>query len=1123
MVRSARRLVFLVLMAALAGAVLLSSPATPWPGEPAPTEPGGVVGPANSVLRALLFLTTFNNTLPTEPSDRIKSLMLRGGATAMAVVALIAWGLSVRKPRKSPVAARTKSGGEIRAAGKVPPPGGEVGLGSAERDSLIGPANGVEAVPFGRAFVGRILGRRPTLLGWAGLVGVGWLAWSVLACRWSHSPHEATSFVETFAFVLALAAVAGATLDRQLVQRAGSAWLCVVAVVSALVLWRASDSPVAAATLFVGDSRTLAGLFVPGLVLAVVLLAWQYSERIRPDDSDPTARPVRRNRRRVALVLYGSAALLAAGAIFCCGSGPWRSAILAAIAGLGVSAVLLARGRWRMVASIAAAVVTPAIGWLLISTDRPSAVVTPDRLAQIVADRPMIDGPRWSLAGELIGRSPILGNGPWASRLLTDRLAEARSLTDPRWSTRPVVAIENFWLEQWADLGVVGVGLLLAALVVLTVAAGRAIDRCPWRQHRWLIGALVGGLIGLAVQEFFASSGPQPAFAAVAAAWAGLTAAATRWAIRHVPDDNDDPYTIGFHPGGLFFLAGAAVMLSAVGYAVGKDWTSACGQHQAVAEDILAAEKIRGQIQVEIADPRRQLDPAWQSVARGDLDRADRHMVAAVERLDDASRWSMDLQGRVEAEWQRARAAFEQINWQVAEQGDLQRAGLVEPPWLVNTAKWAEAILQAMGRLQVLDSWHPAGVPELAVSLAEGSLLIAHGRYLSYQPRPDLGQLQLDQNRILLGEVERAVGMSRSFLDQRLAENANPYDLPAALLREQIASPVMLAQRLAVPPRLADWLVSRCRLSISPADRVRLMRDSLRDFTVLAARSATWQIVITSPDWPPMETGWYDGLIRTALGMDIAQPALDNMIQVAQRVERDPSNEWMESPNADIRNAPQTFRLAAELILVARRIPQPAGLDPPAPTTQSASRPTSTNDGDDSDLKQADRFLSAAQRMYDRDHEGFGLFVIQALAVRLQRAQLAWFRGDVLAGERLAREACDRLPFVDEFHRPMVAQAAAAVRAFLLAQTDRPDEAQSWLRQTRFVAKGYSLRGFQSQVGSTWRGALTRQVIPPPTAQKGNYNTSIQNHLQDSAIDESPLFSPPGGDALWPTPRLRMD
>jgi hypothetical protein len=206
------------------------------------------------------------------------------------------------------------------------------------------------------------------------------------------------------------------------------------------------------------------------------------------------------------------------------------------------------------------------------------------------------------------------------------------------------------------------------------------------------------------------------------------------------------------------------------------------------------------------------------------------------------------------------------------------------------------------------------------------------------------------------------------------------------------------------------------------------------------------------------------------------------MLRVARRVERDPSDAWVESLDADVRNAPQTFRLAAELIVVSRRIPQPAGLTISRLTATRpdfSTGPTSQPDDDNSDLIQADRMLAAAQRLYDRDRIGSGRFAIQAIAVRLQRAQLAWFMGDKLAGEKLAAQACDRLPWVDEFHRPTVAQAAATVRAFLLAQTDRPAEARAWLMQTRF-ANQFSLAGFQAQLGSSWRGALTRQIVAPP-------------------------------------------
>jgi hypothetical protein len=196
------------------------------------------------------------------------------------------------------------------------------------------------------------------------------------------------------------------------------------------------------------------------------------------------------------------------------------------------------------------------------------------------------------------------------------------------------------------------------------------------------------------------------------------------------------------------------------------------------------------------------------------------------------------------------------------------------------------------------------------------------------------------------------------------------------------------------------------------------------------------------------------------------------------------------------------------------------------PDATSGSNPTSRSDDENFDLKQAHRWLAAAQRLYDRGYPGRAQprrFVIQSIAVRLQRAQLAWFLGEdsdsKLVAEKLAAEACDLLPLVDEFHRPIVAQAVATVRAFLLAQADRPADAHAWLMQTRFAGR-FSLVGFQSQLGSIWRQALTRQIIPPPVP---TISPTTQPTPPNGAIDQSPLFPPPGVDQLWPTRRPRPD
>jgi O-antigen ligase len=285
-----------------------------------------------------------------------------------------------------------------------------------------------------------------------GLAGL--LAWTGLSVLWSLDRAQSVVEVQRGLVVLAALAVlllfarraaAGAVL-------AGLAGACTLAAGVAVADWLAAGAPSG-----VGISEPVGYANALGLLAAMgVILVLGFAGRTRAGSG--------------GRLLAGAAAVLMGATLYLSAS---RGAVAALALGLAVS-LFLAGGRRRAVATSMAGVA--AVGVLVVLA---AAVVAPDRApAEVPAWRTAATDdagaasvsvePRlrfWAVAWRSAGDAPLLGTGAGAfGRTWLER--------------RPVPAqarnVHNLYLETLAELGIVGLAMLLAALTAPLVAAARA-------------------------------------------------------------------------------------------------------------------------------------------------------------------------------------------------------------------------------------------------------------------------------------------------------------------------------------------------------------------------------------------------------------------------------------------------------------------------------------------------------------------------------------------------------------------------------------------------------------------------------------------------------------------------
>lgn len=224
----------------------------------------------------------------------------------------------------------------------------------------------------------------------------------------------------------------------------------------------------------------------------------------------------------------------------------------------------------------------------------------------------------WPYAMRLLMDKPVLGHGDGSYSMLAGQFAREDQLEDPMtlrfdeqyWTGHA----HNEYLEQAADIGVVGAGAYLIALILTLVYSARACDRRGEGSgvNRLVIAGLSAALVGMAVDHFGEPSIREPGGPVVF-----LTVWALTWAaVRRERTEQFEMQELHRLSNGVVRLSGVALLAAVawLGLAGLHDWHAAIGRAHA---DAAMAE---GDMEDAVAHADyaadRTMDPFQRNLAR---------------------------------------------------------------------------------------------------------------------------------------------------------------------------------------------------------------------------------------------------------------------------------------------------------------------------------------------------------------------------------------------------------------------------------------------------------------------------------------------------------------------------
>ncbi len=306
--------------------------------------------------------------------------------------------------------------------------------------------------------------------------------WSFASALWSHAPDMAVGGSVLLAIGVVWAVALGRVLETRTALAVAFGLILVGAVASLLAIaYHDIRNPVQRVGYPIGNPLFLAACLLPTLIGGVHLV-WTFCRH------DVTRTTVGRFGMAIAAVVV---VIIVLYALRYTGS---RSAIAAALFGFISLCFFECSRRGRIITIIVAACVA-ILGIRYMQT----AMTTPSDTGRDATLRTRLYA--WSYAQDLISERIILGHGQGGYTLLADPLARDDVLADPLPLQTRLAHAHNEWLEVWADLGIVGLALVLSAMGLTLIAGYRALPNMDNKLKRGMLITLMAVLIALIVEE----------------------------------------------------------------------------------------------------------------------------------------------------------------------------------------------------------------------------------------------------------------------------------------------------------------------------------------------------------------------------------------------------------------------------------------------------------------------------------------------------------------------------------------------------------------------------------------------------------------------------------------------
>ncbi len=436
-------LICIVVMTVAGGALLLSA------AKPTAPVDGAIEWHTESPLRALVELLCLNYQVPTNYPGDVKNFILALGAGLAAIAASIAIAAG----------SRTRDEGADND---------DISLSSSTSmaQQTEQPSSKIHVAPLIAAQVLVVL----------------YLLWSFASSRWSLAPELAIGGSILLAIHFLWASALGHGLSPSAARLATRAVVAAMAVTAVVAIWyHYGRKPTMRADFPVGNPSFLSACLIPGILLAGGIVC----ERIMGAIEARRARPLVFAIPALAVIVVSLWAFYVADA-----RGPYIGLLFGVLA----MAFFALRGRARMIPT-ALAVAVAVVGWFYVAglaqTYSPTGRSATLRLRTYA----------WTYAWQMFNDRPFTGHGQGGFVLTGDSHVVKDVINDPLVFASRIAHAHNEWIEVMADLGSVGI-VLIVAVLLLTLRAGMvALGTLPSRADRWALVGLMGSLVGLIVEE----------------------------------------------------------------------------------------------------------------------------------------------------------------------------------------------------------------------------------------------------------------------------------------------------------------------------------------------------------------------------------------------------------------------------------------------------------------------------------------------------------------------------------------------------------------------------------------------------------------------------------------------